>query len=115
MGKSKVGIIGATGYVVVELLNLLDLKTDLEVSFLSSSNSIGENLYEKIKPFNNIKDQKFFPAEAAIEENLDYVFFTTQHNFSMDIVPSLLRKKIRVIDLSADFRFSDPNLWQQAY
>ena len=33
----------------------------------------------------------------------------------MDIVPSLLRKKIRVIDLSADFRFSDPNLWQQAY
>ena len=57
MGKSKVGIIGATGYVGVELLNLLDLKTDLEVSFLSSSNSIGENLYEKIKPFNNIKDQ----------------------------------------------------------
>ena len=115
MGKSKVGIIGATGYVGVDILNLLDLKTDLEVSFLSSSNSIGENLYEKIKPFNNIKDQKFFPAEAAIEENLDYVFFTTQHNFSMDIVPSLLRKKIRVIDLSADFRFSDPNLWQQAY
>ena len=115
MEKSKVGIIGATGYVGEELLKLLDQKTDLEVSFLSSSNSIGENLYEKIKPFNNIKDQKFFPAEAAISKDLDYAFFATQHNFSMDIVPSLLRKKIKVIDLSADFRFSDPNLWQQAY
>ena len=115
MEKSKVGIIGATGYVGEELLNLLDKKTDLEVSFLSSSNSIGENLYEKIKSFNNIKDQKFFPAEAVISEDLHYVFFATQHNFSMDIVPSLIRKKIKVIDLSADFRFSDPNLWQQAY
>tara|TARA_E500000178_G_scaffold319629_1_gene342097 strand:- start:1116 stop:2132 length:1017 start_codon:yes stop_codon:yes gene_type:complete len=115
MKKSKVGIIGATGYVGVELLNLLEHQSDIEVSFLSSSSSIGETLYEKIKPFSNIKNQEFFPADLAIEEDLDYVFFATQHNFSMDIVPSLLRKKIKVIDLSADFRFSDPNLWLQAY
>ena len=48
MGLKKIGIVGATGYVGVELLNLLDRHSDVEVSFLSSNNSLGEELFKKI-------------------------------------------------------------------
>ena len=115
MGINKIGIVGATGYVGVELLNLLNRHNDLEVSFLSSNNSLGEELYKKIQPFSNIKNQKFLPADMANSHELDFILFATQHNFSMDFVPDLIEKGTRVIDLSADFRISDSSLWEKAY
>ena len=47
--------------------------------------------------------------------DLDIIFFATKHNFSMNYIPNLLSKGIKVIDLSADFRFADPNLWKETY
>ena len=59
MGLKKIGIVGATGYVGVELLNLLDRHSDVEVSFLSSNNSLGEELFKKIQPY-KYKESKVF-------------------------------------------------------
>ena len=115
MGLKKIGIVGATGYVGVELLNLLDRHSDVEVSFLSSNNSLGEELFKKIQPYTNIKNQKFLPADLAKSNELDFIFFATQHNFSMDLVPDLIEKGTKVIDLSADFRISDTAMWEKAY
>ena len=48
-------------------------------------------------------------------DNLDYVFFATKHDYSMDYVPEVLKKGVKVIDLSADFRLSNGKLWQETY
>ena len=77
MGLKKIGIVGATGYVGVELLNLLDRHSDVEVSFLSSNNSLGEELFKKIQSYTNIKNQKFLPADLAKSNELDFIFFAT--------------------------------------
>ena len=66
MGLKKIGIVGATGYVGVELLNLLDRHSDVEVSFLSSNNSLGEELL-KIQPYTNIKNQSFICRFGKIQ------------------------------------------------
>ena len=48
-------------------------------------------------------------------DDLDYVFFATKHDYSMDYVPEILKKGVKVIDLSADFRLSNEKLWQETY
>ena len=48
-------------------------------------------------------------------DKLDYVFFATKHDYSMDYVPEILKKGVKVIDLSADFRLSNGKLWQETY
>ena len=59
MGLKKIGIVGATGYVGVELLNLLDRHSDVEVSFLSSNNSLGEELLKNSTIY-KYKESKVF-------------------------------------------------------
>ena len=115
MEEYKIGLVGATGYVGVELLKLFDEMDNLEVSFVSSSGSVGKNLYEQINEFKRIPNLQLSSVEDIKEQDLDYVFFATQHNFSMDYVPFLLEKDIKIIDLSADFRISDASLWAEAY
>lgn len=115
MDKKNVGIVGATGYVGEELLSILDKHDKAKVTFVSSHNSKGKMLYEIIKKFSNIENLKLDSIENIENHDLDIVFFATKHNFSMNYVPSLLKKGTKVIDLSADFRFEDKDIWQKAY
>ena len=115
MDKKNVGIVGATGYVGEELLSILDKHDKAKVTFVSSHNSKGKMLYEIIKKFSNIENLKLDSIENIENHDLDIVFFATKHNFSMNYVPSLLKKGTKVIDLSADFRFQDKDIWQKAY
>ena len=115
MDRKNVGIVGATGYVGEELLSILDNHERANISFVSSHNSNGKMLYEITKEFSNIENLKLDSIENIRNYDLDIVFFATKHNFSMNHVPFLLEKGIKVIDLSADFRFNDPNIWENAY
>ena len=115
MDRKNVGIVGATGYVGEELLSILDNHERANISFVSSHNSKGKMLYEITKEFSNIENLKLDSIENIKNYDLDIVFFATKHNFSMNYVPFLLEKGIKVIDLSADFRFNDPNIWENAY
>ena len=115
MDRKNVGIVGATGYVGEELLSILDNHERANISFVSSHNGKGKMLYEITKEFSNIENLKLDSIENIKNYDLDIVFFATKHNFSMNHVPFLLEKGIKVIDLSADFRFNDPNIWENAY
>ena len=74
MEEYKIGLVGATGYVGVELLKLFDEMDNLEVSFVSSSGSIGKNLYEQINEFKRIPNLQLSSVEDIKEQDLDYVF-----------------------------------------
>lgn len=112
----KVAVLGATGYTGAELVRLLYGHPDTELVFLSSGQSVGEP-YSKIHPqFYGQIDLELKAMKAEdIPKEAAFVFCALPHGKSAAVVPALLKKGFKVIDLSADFRLRDPLLYQTWY
>ena len=111
----KVGIVGGTGYTGVELLRILVNHPKAEVVAITSRAEDGvrvDSLYPNLRGFTDIC---FSLPDIDVLAACDVVFFATPHNVAMNMMPQLLDKGIRVVDLSADFRIRDAELWSQWY
>ena len=108
----NIGIVGATGYVGEELASIVESREDLSLAFVSSFSHEGKE-YKEVNSKTN-SNLVLQPIDQ-MPDDLDYVFFATKHDYSMDYVPEVLKKGLKVIDLSADFRFSNGKLWQETY
>lgn len=105
--KTKVGIIGASGYTGVVLTRLLLNHPEVEITYLSSEQFADKHYYDLYPTFYDHFKEKFRPLEVKeLAYRCDVVFFTTPNGFALDFLPKLLKenKKIKIIDLSADFR-----------
>ena len=108
----NIGIVGATGYVGEELAAIIESREDLSLTFVSSFSHEGKE-YKEV--YSKTNSKLVLQSIDQIPDNLDYVFFATKHDYSMDYVPEILKRGIKVIDLSADFRLSNEKLWQETY
>lgn len=116
----KVGIVGGTGYTGAELLRLLSVHPEVELSMITSRSEAGKPVSELFSGLRGKLDLSFsLPDFSGVgKEQLsscDLVFFATPNGIAMESVPELLSAGVRVIDLAADFRFSDTELWKQWY
>jgi N-acetyl-gamma-glutamyl-phosphate reductase len=109
----EIGIIGANGYTGGELLRLLNGHPHAEVTVATSRKLAGEPIY-KVHPNLRNLDLKFESVKPEDMES-DLVFTATPHGASMNIVPPLVEKGIKVIDLSGDYRFDDINVYEKWY
>ncbi len=110
-----VGIIGGAGYTGAELLRLLALHDQVEVKVVTSRDYAGIPISQVYSHLAGYYEQSFVSPEENLFDELDLVFFATPHAVSMNLVPALLEKDIKVIDLSADFRLQDNELWKKWY
>lgn len=111
----RVGIVGGTGYTGAELLRLLAGHPGVEVTAVTSRQQAGRAVAELHPGLRGYVDLVYRePAEAGLED-CDVVFFATPHAAAMHAVPALLGAGVRVIDLSADFRLRDAELWARWY
>ena len=108
----NIGIVGATGYVGEELASIIESRKDLSLAFVSSFSHEGKK-YKEVHSKTN--SELVLQPIDQMPDKLDYVFFATKHDYSMDYVPEILKKGVKVIDLSADFRLSNEKLWQETY
>jgi len=105
----RVGIIGGSGYVGGELLRLLLLHPQVEVTTVTSRKDAGEFVFTVHPNLRGVTQLKFVPLDLTyIVKNCDMVFTATPHGSSVDLVPKLLEAGLRVIDMSADFRLKNP-------
>lgn len=111
----KVGIVGGTGYTGVELLRLLANHPDVSLEVITSRGEKGMAVDELFPNLRGHIDLKFSEPNVDVLANCDVVFFATPHTVAMALVPELIDRGIRVIDLSADFRLQDVAVWQQWY
>lgn len=111
----SVGIVGATGYTGVELLRLLALHNDIEVKVVTSNSEKGKAVTDVFPSLRSFYDLEFVEHKSEQLSSCDLIFFATPHATAMNYVPELLEKGCKIIDLSADFRISDPDLWQEWY
>jgi N-acetyl-gamma-glutamyl-phosphate reductase len=111
----KVGIVGGTGYTGVELLRLLALHEEAEVVAITSRAESGRRVDELYPNLRGHYDLSFAEPGVDALAACDLVFFATPHNVAMKMVPELLDAGARVVDLSADYRIRDPELWSRWY
>ncbi len=112
----KIGIIGGSGYVGSELLRLLLMHPEVEVTMVTSRQSAGEYVFNVHPNLRGMTQLKFVPQDMAeLQKNCDLVFTATPHGGSVTLVPKLLEAGLKVIDMSADFRLKNPADYEKYY
>lgn len=112
----KVGIVGGTGYTGVELLRLLAGHPQVEIECITSRSEAGLGVSELYPNLRGHYDSLRFSAPDPEQlGNCDAVFFATPHGVAHSLAGDLLARGTRVIDLSADFRLRDVELWADWY
>ena len=111
----KVGIVGGTGYTGVELLRLLSAHPEVSLEVITSRSEAGIAVSELFPNLRGHVDLVFQQPDVEQLANCAVVFFATPHTVAMSLVPELIAKGIRVIDLSADFRLKNSTQWEQWY
>jgi LysW-gamma-L-alpha-aminoadipyl-6-phosphate/LysW-L-glutamyl-5-phosphate reductase len=112
----RIGIIGGTGYVGGELLRILLLHPQVEVTMVTSRQSAGEYVFNAHPNLRGLTQLKFVPMDIAeLQKNCDLIFTATPHGGSQNLVPKLLEVGLKVIDMSADFRLKNPVDYETYY
>ncbi len=111
----KAGIVGATGYTGSELLRILALHPDVEVSVVTSRSEAGKAVSDRFPHLRAYNDLKFTDPSIKILAECDVVFFATPHGVAQAMMPEFINSGLKVIDLSADFRLKDSDLWAKWY
>jgi len=116
MKKIKISVIGSTGYAGKELVKILMNHQNVELVHLVSSSYAGKNIAEIFPEFLNKLDKKLINFNLdLVSQDSDLVFTALPHTVSMDMVPELLKKGVKVVDLSADYRIKDSVVYQEWY
>ena len=111
----KVGIVGGTGYTGVELLRLLANHPNAKVEVITSRSEEGVSVSDMYPNLRGHHDLKFTVPDVQTLSGCDVVFFATPHGVAMNMAAELVGKGVRVIDLGADFRIKDLELWSKWY
>lgn len=115
MAAIKVGIVGGTGYTGVELLRLLARHPQVEVAVITSRAEAGKQVSELYPNLRGLFDLAFVEPEVELLAQCDLVFFATPNGIAMTQANELLARGVRVIDLAADFRIKDLDVWSKWY
>jgi N-acetyl-gamma-glutamyl-phosphate reductase len=112
----KVAIIGATGYGGAELVRILHQHKFINKYSLHSSSQAGVRIDESYPQLSNISKQKLQTIEIEkISKEADIVFMATPSGISSELTPTFVENGVKVIDLSGDFRFTDPVVYETWY
>jgi N-acetyl-gamma-glutamyl-phosphate reductase len=110
MAKTRVGILNVTGYAGVELARLLSGHPAVELATVTGRSSVGQKLGQ------------VFPHMAALDltiqselGDVDLVFSALPHHESAERLIPFIERGIKVIDISADFRLKEPELYEEWY
>lgn len=116
MEKTRVAIVGASGYTGMELMRLLARHPGVELTLITSRQHAGLTVAEVFPSLRDIVKLEFVDFELADMLDLAEVFFTAlPHKTALPVVAGLYRAGRRVIDLSADYRFCDRGLYEKWY
>ena len=112
----KAGIIGATGYAGGELARLLLQREDVQILWYGSRSYVGQK-YASVYPnlFQIVEDSCQDDSLKELADRADVVFTATPQGFCASIIEEEILSKVKVIDLSADFRIKDQEVYEKWY
>ena len=112
----NVAIVGATGYGGIQLVNLLRRNKNFKITFLGGNKSSGSK-WNKSFPFINLENDLTIEKYSLqrILESSDIAMLSLPNGLSSTITPELINNGIKVIDLSADYRYKSLDKWKEIY
>jgi N-acetyl-gamma-glutamyl-phosphate reductase len=113
---TNVAIVGASGYAALELIRILLHHPRVKIAAATSRQDESPRLEALHPSLARRIDLTCEPFDAArIAERASFAFLALPHTASLAVVPDLRRLDVRVIDLSADYRLSDPQVYADWY
>ena len=114
--RLQVGIVGASGYGGVQLVRLLQDHPQVEITYLGGDSSAGKKFADLYPHLAHAVNLTIEPIEIdLIADRCQVVFLALPNGLACELAPKLLAKGCRVLDLSADYRFSDLDIYTQWY
>ena len=112
----KVGIIGATGYAGAELVRILMQHKETEIKWYGSRSYVDKKYYEVFQNMFQIVDDTCLDDNMEELSNaVDVIFTATPQGLCASLVNEDILKKVKIIDLSADFRIKDVAVYEKWY
>lgn len=112
----RVGIIGATGYAGNELVRILLGHKEAEIVWYGSRSYIDENYADIYRNMFQLVDAKCMDDNMELLANqVDVIFTATPQGLCASLVNEEILNKVKIIDLSADFRLKDVHIYEDWY
>lgn len=112
----KAGIIGATGYAGGELVRLLTAHKEAEIKWYGSRSYIDKkyaDVYQNM--FRIVEDRCLDDNMEALSKEVDVIFTATPQGLCASLVNEEILSRTKIIDLSADFRIQDVDIYEHWY
>ena len=110
----NVGIIGATGYSGNELVRILLGHKDVEIVWLGSRSYIDQNYSDVYRNMFKLVDAKCMDDNMdQLANEVDVIFTATPQGLCASLVNDEILSKVKIIDLSADFRLKDVDIYEK--
>ena len=112
----KVGIIGATGYAGSELVRILLGHKDVEIKWYGSRSYIDKKYASIYQNFFQLVDANCMDVNMEVlADQVDVIFTATPQGLCASLVNEEILSKVKIIDLSADFRIKDVKVYEEWY
>ena len=112
----KAGIIGATGYAGAELVRLLLGHKEVEIKWYGSRSYVDQAYASVYQNMFQLVDEKCLDDNMeAMADQVDVIFTATPQGLCASLVNENILNKVKIIDLSADFRIKDVNVYEKWY
>jgi N-acetyl-gamma-glutamyl-phosphate reductase len=114
---TRVAVLGGSGYTALELIRILLRHPTTEIVAVTTTKEDAPFVADLHPSLFGRIDRRCepFDADRIIERGVSFAFGCLPHGASMAAIPPLLERGVRVIDLSADYRLRDPNVYAQWY
>jgi len=112
----RAAILGSTGYTALELIKILLVHPQVEITALTTRQDEAPHVGEVHPSLHGRLDVRCEPLDVVeIARRADVVFSCLPHGASMATIPDLLDAGLRIVDLSADYRLDDAQVYQEWY
>lgn len=115
--KARIGILGASGYTGNEAMRILLRHPRVELKALTADRHAGKPVARVFPQFTGIELPDLVKIGEIDANELDLVFAALPHGTTQTVIKDLLEKtpKLKIVDISADFRLSDPVVYEKWY
>ena len=114
--KIRVAVVGAAGFAGVEAVRLLLAHPAFELACITSTSDAGQPISELYPALDGLTDLVFDAHDVdVVAAKADLAFLAVPHTASLALTPELVARGVQVIDLSADYRLADPDVYEQWY